>query len=113
MQGIERRCVKGGAYLLDGHYTLLDNEYQVTRIEVEVFAAINPSALLLKTECLEIVWDRLKARDERTYPKEIIDQMLIEEYEYSQELAQHLGVPHIEINSRNYDEVISKIAQLS
>lgn len=113
MQGIERRCAEGGSYILDGHYTLLNSAYQVTWIDAEVFEAINPSVLLLKTESLEIVWERLRARDGRTYPKEVIDQMLREEIIYSTELAEKLGVPHIAICPSNYDEVISKIAQLS
>ncbi|MCZ4409161.1 ATP-binding protein [Cryomorphaceae bacterium 1068] len=112
MQGLNRKCVEGGSYLLDGHYTLLDNEYRVTRIDSKIFRAINPSVLLLKTEVLDTVWRRLKARDRRTYPISLIDRMLDEEYAYSLELAAVLGVPHIEIGSNNYREAISKIAQL-
>lgn len=112
INGLNRACAEGGSFLLDGHYTLLDNEYKVTRIQLEIFEAINPMAMLLKTEQSEIVWKRLKKRDGHVYPKELINRMLNEEYKYSCELAKHFGIPHLEIASENDEEIISKIAQL-
>lgn len=113
LKGLEKACVAGGRYLLDGHLTLLDEAGTVTRIDRKVFEHIDPKAIILKTEIAEVVQERLQQRDGKTYSLTLIEHMLREESNYSVELAEHLKVPHLEINPTNEVEMLSVVSNLA
>lgn len=111
--GLEKACVAGGRYLLDGHLTLLDQARTVTRIDRTVFERIQPKAIILKAEFAEVVQERLQQRDGKTYSLTLIEHMLREESNYAVELAEHLKVPHFEINRTNEVEMLSVVSNLA
>ena len=113
LAGLEKACLPGGRYLLDGHLTLLDREGQVTRIDRQVFERIQPKAIILKTESAGVVQERLNARDGRTYSLALIERMLSEESIYAKELASHLKAPLFEINAMNEEEMLAVVGNLA
>lgn len=112
LTGLERECKPGGHYLLDGHFTLLDADRRVTRIDKAIFEAIAPEAILVKTEIPVVVQERLRQRDGRTYPLALIEQMLAEETAYSEELAHDLNIPYLVIAPGTEAECITNIASM-
>lgn len=112
LAGIERACKPGESYLLDGHFTLLDADSNVTRVERTIFERIAPDAILIKTEQPVVVHERLQQRDGRTYPLSLIERMLAEESTYSEELARHLAVPHFLITPGNELDCMTAIANM-
>mgnify|MGYP001308216371 CR=1 FL=1 len=110
LAGLERECKPGGRYLLDGHFTLLDAENNVSRVDQAIFQAIAPEAILIKTENAEIVHERLQQRDGKIYPIALIEGMLAEEATYSEELARHLNLPYLVIAPGQEAECITAIS---
>jgi len=113
LAGLEKACILGGRYLLDGHLTLLNREGVVTRIDSQVFERIKPKAIILKTESARTVQERLCARDGRVYSLALIKRMLSEESVYSAEIASHLNIPHFVITPENEGEMLVVVAHLA
>lgn len=112
LAGLARVCNPGERYLLDGHFTLLDASNNVSRVDQQVFEAIAPEAILVKTERAGLVQERLQERDGKTYPLSLIERMLTDEAIYSEELARHLNVPYLVITPGSEAECILTIAAL-
>lgn len=112
LAGLERECMPGGWYLLDGHFTLLDAGNNVSRVDQSIFQAIAPEAILIKTEHASVVHERLQHRDGKDYPVALIEHMLTEEATYAEELARHLNVPYFVIAPGREAECITAIAAM-
>ena len=84
-----------GTVLLDGHFCLLDDTYTITRLPVNVFKHIQPSALVLvEADPGEVVY-RIKRRDERQIDVDLIQRLLFAEREHGQAISEAIGVPII------------------
>ena len=112
LAGLERECKPGGRYVLDGHFTLLDADNNVSRVDQSIFQAIAPESILIKTEHASVVNERLQQRDGKVYPLALIEQMLLEEATYSEELARFLNVPYLVIAPGREAECIAAIAAM-
>ena len=80
-------------YLLDGHFCLLNEERQVTRIPVETFLSLSPDAIILLTENPEIIAKRRKQRDNIDNTLKEIHFFQNEEIIYATEVAETLRIP--------------------
>ena len=52
---------------LDGHFSLINKTGQVTLVSEDTFTGIEPSAIIVLTAPVEIIYDRLRARDDQKY----------------------------------------------
>jgi adenylate kinase len=113
LAGLGRACKPGEHYVLDGHFTLLDASNNLSRVDQQVFEAIAPEAIWVKTEKSTLVQERLQQRDGTIYPISVIERMLAEEATYSEELARQLNVPYLVITPGSEAECISTVASMS
>lgn len=84
---------KDDFYLLDGHFCLLNSFNQVTRIELSVFAALAPQAIILLTESPETIISRRENRDNIEINREETEHFQNEEILYATEVAKYLDIP--------------------
>jgi adenylate kinase len=80
------------AYLLDGHFCLLNAAGQVTRISEDTFIALHPDAIVLLTEKPVVIADRRKQRDSINHDVDEIRRFQEEEVAYATEVAEMLGI---------------------
>ncbi|PWV97380.1 adenylate kinase [Paenibacillus cellulosilyticus] len=83
--------------MLDGHFCLLTSEGQISRIPEIIFREISPSALLVLKDSVSEIHKRLMDRDGRHYDMQLLNDLQVQEIEYSRGLCKALGVPLLEL----------------
>ncbi|AWW25976.1 hypothetical protein DOZ58_04530 [Acetobacterium sp. KB-1] len=83
----------GKQYLLDGHFCLLNGRGRVTRIPEETFYLLRPEAIVLLTEKPEIIAERRKQRDDRSFNLNELEKFQEEEITFASEIAKTLEIP--------------------
>lgn len=100
-------------YILDGHFCLLNNQKQITRVPLYVFQQLNPQLIIIKMSEPEVIRNRLLIRDNCTYSLELIDKFQAEEFQYACEIAKTLGVKIVVItDDTTIDFIIDKIGRI-
>lgn len=80
-------------FLLDGHFCLLDEEGNITRISEETFMDLEPEAIVLLTEKAEIIVERRMKRDGIKVDIDQVNRFQEAEIIYAKEIARKLNVP--------------------
>lgn len=92
LNAVRKLDSKEGKYLLDGHFCLLNENGQITRINSDTFINLSPSAIILLTEAPEVIVGRRKARDNVNCSVDEITVFQNEEIAYAKEIANLLSV---------------------
>ena len=79
--------------LLDGHFCLLDALGNITKISLDVFAAMQPAAVLLVTAEPETVHARLMQRNAESPPLDVVAQLSNREEARAVEVSTTLAIP--------------------
>lgn len=106
IKALKATIEKNKAYLLDGHFCLLNSKGIPEKIEDETFQLINPRMIVVVAEDIDLVYQGLENRDSKKYNKEILTLMQKMEIEHAQNLATKLSVPFIKISRSNYTQLI-------
>lgn len=85
--------------IMDGHTCLLKDGLQSERIPMAVFEALDICALVYVSAPVETIVERIKKRDGILHDTNRIEELLNDECSYCQEIAKHLSVPMICIES--------------
>ena len=105
--GLTNSIQPGKFYLLDGHYCLLNDDNEITRVPMEVFKQINPFSLNLILGDTSEVKRRLEIRDGKTYDHELLEHLQNEEMTYAKQLSRTLGIT-LNIGTQNdYSELLT------
>lgn len=89
---------KNKNYLLDGHFYLLNKNKQPEKIPKETYINLNIKKILVLTEDINIIFNRLKSRNNYIYSLSMLQDLQNKELHYSQEIASILNIPHKSIN---------------
>lgn len=109
---VEALKKEGDFFVLDGHFCLLDNEGEITRIPEQTFIDLKPEAIVLLTERPQIICERRFARDKVKVDIEQICRFQEAEIDYAGEIAEKLGVQIIiSKGSEDLQSVIDFIRQ--
>ncbi len=112
LAAVDELRTSGTNFVLDGHFCLLNQDGDITRIGIETFTTLKPDAILLLTETPEIIAQRRKSRDGLECHSEGIRQAQEAEVSYAQEVAALLAVDlFISTGSQDVDAAIDFIAQ--
>jgi adenylate kinase len=84
--------------LLDGHFCLLDETYNVVRLPVNVLQRLRPSALVLVESSPSEIFYRIKRRGGKEMDPALIRRLLETEREHSKNISDLLGVPIMSTN---------------
>ena len=99
-------------YLIDGHFTLWNKEYKCEKIPLTFFEDLNIKCILLVVENEDVIEKRLFVRNEINVLSENIVSISNVEKEYSQFVAEKLGVYFYQVNSSNENQVNILINQM-
>lgn len=89
-------------YLLDGHYCLLNKDGVPEKISIHTFEDIKPTKLILVTAKPQIIKERLKNRDAKTYSIKLINEFQNLEINYAKEISKNLEIPILVINNNEF-----------
>ncbi|CEP40943.1 Uncharacterised protein [[Clostridium] sordellii] len=79
--------------MLDGHFCLLNNNEQISRIPIETYKGIGIDYIIVLVDKETNIFDRLKERDDIEYNIELIESFQKEETEYAKKVAMELKIP--------------------
>ncbi|WP_445451304.1 AAA family ATPase [Enterococcus faecalis] len=103
---LNRFPLKNKILMLDGHFSLLNQENEVVPLAFETFEGTNMKKIILKKEKSIIIQDRLKNRDNRSYPIELIDSFQLMEEKRANLYAKINSIP---IFIYDHDDSFSKL----
>lgn len=80
-------------FILDGHFCLLNEDRNITRIPLDTFVRLNPDAIILLTENPEIIAERRQQRD--NVQQSVLEIKAFQEAEklYAEEIAEQFNIP--------------------
>lgn len=85
--------------IMDGHTCLLKNGIEIERIPLSTFEQLDICSIILVSASVDIVVERMEKRDGVAHNEVLIRQMLDVEQQYSKEIAKHLHVQMLEVES--------------
>lgn len=104
---------KSTDFILDGHFCLLNEKGEVTRIPLDTFTVLHPDAIVLLTEKPEIIASRRESRDAQQESPESIEKFQEEEKKYAKEVSNLIGAKlFISSGQADLDSAISFISSL-
>ena len=105
ISGLEKVLKKNGKYLLDGHFCLFNSDVEFEKIPMETFETISPKLIVIVTNQIGLIKERLEKRDDKEYDFELLKSMQASEKEYAQQISLKLKVPFVEIKDGNYQSL--------
>jgi len=104
--GLTNTVQKQKKYLLDGHYCLLNNNYEIVKIPLDTFEKIHPISLSLILGDISEIKKRLETRDNKPYDYELLKRLQNEELNYAKHLSKKLGIT-LNLGTQNdYSELL-------
>jgi adenylate kinase len=88
-------------YIMDGHYTVLEQENIITRVPLDTFISLKPQRLILLKSDTNKIYQRLLKRDNKQYSLGLLKQMQEEEEKYYLELCSYFEI-NIEIVENDF-----------
>jgi adenylate kinase len=79
-------------YLLDGHYCLLTKTRIIEKVPIDTFESIAPFLLIVVTDDVSSIKDRLEKRDSRVYDWNLLNEMQNCELCYAKQIAHTLKI---------------------
>ncbi len=101
-------------YFVDGHFCLLDTNHNIVPVDFAIIKAINPRTIILLTEDVNVIHQRLLERDGKDYDMQLLLDMDSKERELAQTFSTQYDVPICVINSDEYhrtNEIVSKFGK--
>lgn len=111
VKGLQNIIKSNKRYIIDGHFCLLDKNGEIQTVPQDTFEHILPIAILVLEETPEVISTRLLARDNKCYSPSFLTKMQEKEIETAHEIAKHLGIDILTINSQNVDCATSFVAK--
>jgi adenylate kinase len=93
LRGVRRVLTSIPTILLDGHFTVLDSQNSIVRIDVEVFVQLQLQGIVVLKDSPFKICDRLRKRDGRKWAVDNVSSHQQEEITHAQMVATKLTVP--------------------
>ena len=100
---IEKYIPYNSSYILDGHFCLINDKFEITEIPETTFKDLEISKILLLTNNPSTIIQNLKTRDNKDYPEELIKKFQDNEISYSKLIAKSLNIDIEIIKLSNFD----------
>lgn len=92
-------------YFIDGHFCLLDQSHNIVPVDFAVIKSMNPRKVILLTERVEVIHDRLLKRDGKDYDLALLSEMAAEEQELAEKFSEQYDVPLIILQPGEYNKI--------
>ncbi|MDN5201955.1 ATP-binding protein [Fulvivirgaceae bacterium BMA10] len=93
-------------YILDGHFCLFDAFGKIHKIPLTTFEKISPFVISVVTSDVEIVNERLRKRDGKSYSQNILNEMQETEIDQAVSIANSLNIPFFIIKNDDSSELV-------
>jgi len=93
-------------YLLDGHFCLLDQDGEITKIPLSTFITMSPMAIFLLHDNPSNIHSRLRDRDREEWDLDLLSSLQEQELHYSRSVATELDIPYRRANPFTDREII-------
>jgi adenylate kinase len=99
-------------FLLDGHFCLLNQDGQITHIPQDTFTRLAPRALIVLTDTIESISNRISVRDKVRFNNQLLHDFQAQETEHSESIAKHLNSSLLNINVNNTKDIFDFVENL-
>lgn len=93
-------------YLLDGHFCLLDQDGEITKIPLSTFTAMSPMAIILLHDNPSNIYFRIQDSGREIHDMDLLLSFQEQELHYSQSVATKLNIPYLKANPFTDREII-------
>lgn len=111
IEGLEELRQTHKSYLLDGHFCLFNEHGDIKTVSQNTFDLINPEAIVVVTDSINIILSRLNQRDGRNYNTLVLEEMQEMELIQGRSIALTLGIPFLEIKNGKYQSLLDLLNQ--
>jgi len=87
------RLTINGWFLLDGHFCLLNQFSQITRIPFDTFSRMSPALIIVLTDLVGSIQERFSQRDGYKFDSNLLEAFQTAEIEYAREISNSLNIP--------------------
>lgn len=95
IEALNKLRESGKEFILDGHFCLVNNDGNISRVPFETFQEVKPNKIILLTENPQVIKQRRAERDGIELDIKEIAAFQHEEYSYAVEVARKIGCPII------------------
>ncbi|RKP47855.1 AAA family ATPase [Cohnella endophytica] len=95
LYAINQLDIRSKFFILEGHFCLINEEGEITRIPENSFRKLNPKGIIVKIDDVEKISDRLSRRDMEQFDIAFLKSFQEEEIDYAKEISQGLGIPYL------------------
>ncbi len=100
--------------VLDGHFCLLNKHGEITRIPKETFLKLLPELIIVLTDAIDNIHQRLLNRDQQSYEKRLLEHFQKEEIKYGIEISKNLDIPfHIFDIGSDFEQLKRNVISIS
>jgi adenylate kinase len=100
-QAIHNLPITDPWFLLDGHFCLLNTKGDVTKVPRSTFNNLGIKAIILLTDSIESIAERLALRDSIMHNLSLLEDFQQQEIEYAKSIANENHIPIKIIHSKN------------
>jgi len=108
---VEKLLNNSKDYLLDGHFCLINTKKEPERLPQKTFQNLRIKNIIILREDIDIIWNRLKNRNNIEYDLNMLCKLQEMELNYSREISLLLQVPYTVLNlsSLSYSSLINNL----
>lgn len=110
---VRRHNESGTRLLLDGHFVLVGQSGELIRLEVDVFANLNLTGVILIEAPTQVVSQRIAERDQRQVPLDHLEKFMNTEHEQAEKVCAELNIPLTILDSPTPEEFVESVNHLS
>lgn len=99
-------------YLIDGHFCLFDEQFNVRPIEIETFEKMNLSHLAVLLGDPARIAERLFERDNKVYNIELLNRMQTTELTHAKLVSTNLSIPLAIIRNDNIQDYLNELSKI-
>jgi adenylate kinase len=112
IEGLNEIKKHTNSFILDGHFCLFDKTGKPINIDFKIFNSISPNIIIVQTENIKTIQDRLLKRDNKKYDINTLKQMEIMELSNAKNVSELLKVPIFILNRLNFELIYQKIKEI-
>jgi len=112
IRAVEHRRSESSDILLDGHFVLRDSAGALVPLEQSVFAAMRLSGVILLTEDVQTIRDRLSVRDGVAKSVMEISELIDAESAHALAVCQAISLPLLVIHSPTESAILDAVRRL-
>ncbi|MHB9010701.1 MAG: AAA family ATPase [Ignavibacteriaceae bacterium] len=106
IKGLAKEIKDNEKIILDGHFSLLNSDSEIEKIDKKIFESISPQLIIILTRPLTELIQKFKERYEGNIEQSLIERMQQIEIAHAQQIAKELEINCIVTSKNSYTEIL-------